>query len=329
MALKPKSLQISQVVEIPSSKINCLLKLENIIIAGTTEGELKYFSLSSDPNLRILKTDLYSISILLKYKENSFFVAGENTIQICSITIENSLLILKKINSLSGHSDQITGLGLIGEILYSASEDSKVLKWDLNNFKHKEYYQHDSAILSFDANDEKGVVTVVSCCAEPRLKVYQDGSFKYDVNLEAKIWSLRVLHGGILGGDHNGILGGDHNGNLVFIDQTGVTKMSQVHESRIKCIDVNLDSKKIFTASFDQKVAVSDFELNVKAVGNAHDDWIRTVKVDGNRILTAGDDSKVIIWELEMEIELEMEVNERPHRNRYCRWKCWEKCSLL
>jgi WD40 repeat protein len=309
MSSSPTPLQPSQTYQIENSKINCLIVLSNFTILGTNEGDLKHFLLyqAEYPEIVSTPTDVSSISNLLIHQNSNLIISGSQLIQIFSISIDTSSLNLNKIQTLSGHTDQVIGLGLIKNFLYSASEDSKVFEWDLNTFNSKILYQHDSAVISFDVCDKSK--TIVSCCAEPCLKIYEDQRVNYCVKLETKIWSVRFMEGKILAGDHEG--------NLFFINESGITGKIGVHESRVKCIELDFASRRVFTASFDQKVAVLDFDLKVKAVGCGHEDWVRTVKVlDRDRIVTAGDDSKVIVWGVKMK-----------KGKRKGNWRCG--CSLL
>ena len=130
--------------------------------------------------------------------EKAFWAGGSNSIILYDINF-------KEISRKEGHQDTVIGISELGSCLYSASEDNKVIEWNLENNHSKVLYEHNSPIITFDLNKEQR--KIATACADMVLIVYSleinQILHRFD-DISEKIWSLKIFNNGIITGDNSG-----------------------------------------------------------------------------------------------------------------------------
>jgi WD40 repeat protein len=310
-----KKLEQEIVIEFTDFKPTCMINIKNLILCGSRDGQLAIIDINNNHSKKVEETNLGSVECLLSDPKNNIFLAGgQKTIQI--FTINGSEIKVKK--TLEGHDDSVIGLGIFQSKLISASEDSKVLRWEYlssNEINPEEIYQHDSPIICFDVEPNTG--NIVSCCSEPKMKIFMaDRHYNTRINhdvidLETKVWAVKFLP------ESKGIVCGEHEGNIFILKNNAKVKIVNFHDCRVKSLSISSDNRYIVSGSFDQNIKVFDIDLNEESVGEGHQDWIRSVLfISNNKIISTGDDQKLIIWKSIL----------APRKKKKC---CSACCSLF
>jgi WD40 repeat protein len=192
------------------------------------------------------------------------------------------------------HEDTIIGVAVIGDSIYSASEDCSVIETNKITNVSKTLYKHNSPIISFDFSKSSNLIATT--CSDSELIIFnlKTKNIQKKINLDHKIWSLKFSLNGDL------LFAGDHDGSLTIYKSSDLSihkKSKSIHESRIKHLNLSPDGEFLVTSSFDTKVKVlkSDSLEEVKS-HDLHCDWVRSATFDSDSqvVYSCGDDGKII-----------------------------------
>ena len=255
-------------------------------IIGTNDGFLLKFIFKSLTMTDEVQTTFSSIEFLLKASESTFWVSGNPNIQLWTFKLEH-------LATFQGHNDVVIGLGVLNGILISASEDKSVRIWDMKTKQSTELYSHQSPVISFAFDSDRGLIS--SSCSEKILILYAPliNEVKAKITVSDNIWCMQFLNS-------NHLATGDHNCMIIIRDLRDLkeTKRIKVHDSRVKCLALNHNGTLLASGGFDQRICVvdtQDFYLIKSFEGQS--DWVRAVAFDSfDNVLSVSDDKYITIW---------------------------------
>lgn len=279
----------------------CLNPDNSLLIVGTREGVLLKIDLNTNAVVRQYSTDLGSIWSLATLNNLEFYACGASgAIGIFSFGDMSTKL------KLIAHTDEVNCIALSKnkDFLFSASDDRKVIQWNLAQNSHETIYEHNSSIYSVTVcNNFK---YVASGCAENEIIVYslENRSIVKRINeLKDRVWCL------VFTPNNKFLISGDEDQTITLFEYGTWDAIVgfKGHNARVRALDVSSDSNVLVSSSLDTTIKFWDLRdaknrnVNELLKLEGHNDWVKGAifSKDNKKVYSIGDDCKVGVWNTE------------------------------
>jgi WD40 repeat protein len=157
--------------------------------------------------------------------------------------------------TLDGHTDKVRSLifSFDGKYLYSASQDGKVIRWDLASRTGADITSGPGKITSIDISSNGQYMAGLD--PEGKVILWNPESVSGNVRLPTELREIKAIR---FKPDENTLAIGDVNGNVELWDIDAMKKISEVraHSAAINDIEFNPVLRQIATAGMDNTIKI-------------------------------------------------------------------------
>ncbi|KAJ7953689.1 WD40 repeat [Quillaja saponaria] len=201
------------------------------------------------------------------------------------------------INTLKGHSSQISSLTLHGKFLYTGSSNSEIRAWDRDHFAHQTSGNTNSQLVALSNGAVKSLVIL----GDKLFSAHQDHKirvWKIEINIPNQkfkcIAILPTLH------DRFSKLFSPKN----YVAVRRHKKCTWVHHvDTVSALAISRDGSLLYSASWDRSFKIwrtLDFKC-LESVGNAHEDAINALVLSNDGFVYTGSaDKKIKVWKKQL-----------------------------
>lgn len=207
-----------------------------------------------------------------------------------------SLSTLDQQETLEGHKDEVNAVILSkdNKTLFSCSDDTSVIKWDLVKRTNKILYNHNGIVYGLDLSEDN--IHVASCSGDGNVIVYN--------NIENKIVFTSVQEGSCMwcvkiSSRNNYLIAGD-NLSFIYVWNFGnwnLLRKLTGHKDRVRCLEIASNEKYFVSGGIDNLIKIWDLEYTRDEVTIfGHTNWVKGIIIskDHEYIHTMSDDCRIM-----------------------------------
>ena len=222
------------------------------------------------------------------------------------------------------HTDYVNVVCYTGKYIISASDDTNILVWSINNnkieFKHKLSNEsengHSNAVLCLFVLSE---TEILSDSKDGSIRQWNVETCQYikviDIEAGFECYALHFVNGLVVKGVRGEKWSEEEAIRIFRRDNDGQYKIIEGkrlpgHKDNVRCFASTYDNKYLFSGSFDKSIRRWELEDITKEASNskivpskellAHTDWVRClcVTTDNLRLVSGSNDKTIRIWDV-------------------------------
>jgi WD40 repeat protein len=296
---------------------NTVIVYKDKLISGSSDKEIKICDLDTGQELMTLAGHEGEISSIVIYKNKIISGSLDNTIKIWDINTGEELKTLR------GHQDSILSIAACGDWVISGSMDETIKIWDIDTGEElKTLNGHTNTVSSVIVYDKKLIsgswdntikiwnhetgeelLTLTGHNDEVKcIIVYDDKIISGSRDTKIKIWDLKTGH------ELQTLTG--HRDLVTSIVAYDNKLISSSNDKTIKIWDLKTGKElQTIDTHYNRPIKICDLKtgkeikiLNLKTgkelpTLDAHKDWITSVALCEDRIISASRDKTIKIWD--------------------------------